>query len=286
MAESMTNPLGCNTLYPHGRLMNIEKQFTLEAQIRAVQDLAEAGFECVEYSHVEYLSMEDVERLRKATEEAKLTPWSVHSWVGLPAEQSEAERTMTALGPMVEKCRVLGAKVLVIHPGGHMLSHEGASAHSRRLSGNLSVLRPLCECTAKIGVSVAVENCGPLEDLEFILELVRLSGHKNVGFCIDTGHAKLYGVSPAEAILKMGKRLLTTHLQDNLGRRDDHLAPGLGLIDWSAVFAALHQIGYTRTLMVEISDCPPGREPEPQKELAIAYANVKKFMATAHEISQ
>ena len=281
MSEPMSNPIGCNTLYPYGRLTQIQTEFNIAAQCKAVQDLAAVGFTCTEYSHIEYLTPEEAERLRQATMDAKVEPHSAHSWVGLPADQSEAERTLTALAPILDKCQTLGVKVIVIHPGGHMLSHEGAAAHSRRMSGNLSVLRPLCERAAKIGVSIAVENCGAYEDLEFILELIRVSGAKNAGFCIDTGHAKLYGVSPAEAILKMGKRLLTTHLQDNFGRRDDHMPPGTGLIDWSSVFTALRQIGYVRPLMVEISDCPPGREPEPQREMKVSYENVKKFMAAA-----
>jgi sugar phosphate isomerase/epimerase len=283
MSDPMTNPIGCNTLYPKGRLMQVRTEFTLDAQCQAVQDLAAVGFVCLEYSHIEYLTLEEVERLRKATADAKIEPHSAHSWVGLPADQSESERTLTALAPMLDKCAVLGVKVIVIHPGGHMLSHEGAAAHSRRMSGNLSVLRPLCERAAKINLSVAVENCGPLEDLEFILELVRVSGARNAGFCIDTGHAKLFGISPAEAIMRMGKKLLTTHLQDNFGRRDDHMPPGTGIIDWVAVFTALRQIGYVRPVMVEISDCPPNREPEPQREMRIAYENVKKFMASVGE---
>ena len=283
MTNPMMNPIGCNTLYPKGRLTQVRTEFILAAQCQAVRDLAAVGFTCLEYSHIEYLTMEEIATLQKATAEAKVEPHSAHSWIGLPADQSEGERTITALAPMLDKCAVLGVKVIVIHPGGHMLSHEGAAAHSRRMSGNLSVLRPLCERAVKVGVSIAVENCGALEDLEFILELVRVSGARNAGFCIDTGHARLFGISPAEAILKMGKRLLTTHLQDNFGHRDDHLPPGTGLIDWISVFTALRQTGYTRPVMVEISDCPPGREPEPQREMKIAYENVKKFMASVGE---
>ena len=281
MSNPMMNPIGCNTLYPKGRLMQVRTEFILDAQCKAVQDLADAGFTCCEYSHIEYLALEETAKLQKATAEAKIEPYSAHSWVGLAADQAESERTMAALSPMLDKCAVLGVKLIVIHPGGHMLSHEGAAAHSRRMAGNLSVLRPLCERAAKIGVSIAVENCGAYEDLEFILELIRVSNAKNAGFCIDTGHAKLYGVSPAEAILKMGKRLLTTHLQDNFGRRDDHLPPGLGLIDWMSVFTALRQIGYVRPVMVEISDCPPNREPEPQRELKISYENVRQLLQLA-----
>ncbi len=279
MTGPMDNPIGCNTLYPKGRLMSVEKQFTLEMQCQAVRDLAEAGFTHVEFSHIEYLTTTEAEQLRNVTDEAKLEAWSAHSWVNLAADQSESERSLGALSPILEKCHVLNVKVIVIHPGGHMLSHEGAAAHARRMTGNLSVLRPLCERVANIGASVAVENCGAWEDLEFILELVRVCGHKNAGFCIDTGHAQLYGISPAEAIIRMGKKLWTTHLQDNLGRRDDHLPPGMGLINWKSVFAALRQIGYTRPVMVEISDCPPNREPEPQKELKMSYENTRKFMA-------
>jgi len=53
-----------------------------------------------------------------------------------------------------------------------------------------------------------------------------------------------------------GGRLITTHLQDNHGARDEHLPPGDGAIDWEDVAAALREIGYPGCLMLELTDQP------------------------------
>ena len=94
---------------------------------------------------------------------------------------------------------------------------------------------------------------------------------------IDTGHAILKQLDPALAIQLMGDLLLTTHLQDNFGQQDDHLPPGLGTIDWPSVMQAFREVAYTRTLMVEISDCPPGREPVAIEEIKQSFENLTRF---------
>jgi len=50
--------------------------------------------------------------------------------------------------------------------------------------------------------------------------------------------------------------LITTHLQDNRGVRDDHMPPGDGAIDWGAVAAALCEVGYVGCVLLELTDQP------------------------------
>lgn len=50
--------------------------------------------------------------------------------------------------------------------------------------------------------------------------------------------------------------LATVHLNDNYGRigpiyEDLHLFPGSGLLDWSAIFAALREIGFSGAYNME-----------------------------------
>jgi sugar phosphate isomerase/epimerase len=114
-----------------------------------------------------------------------------------------------------------------------------------------------------------------------LVEAVQSLGLPGVGFNIDTGHAVLHGMTPADAIRLMGPLLLTTHLQDNLGKQDDHLPPGRGGIDWPGTLAALREVKYKGMLMVEISDCPPGREPDAAADTRAAFENLSRFARAA-----
>ena len=65
----------------------------------------------------------------------------------------------------------------------------------------------------------------------------------NVGICMDVGHAFIMG-DLADAIEACSGHLITTHLHDNNGKSDDHLAPGEGSIDWPLALMSLQKIGY------------------------------------------
>jgi sugar phosphate isomerase/epimerase len=89
------------------------------------------------------------------------------------------------------------------------------------------------------GVTLAIENtpgemATPL-NLKNFLEQTRLT---SVKICLDTGHAHLEGGVPA-ALEIVRDFVVSTHVHDNRGERDDHLLPYEGTIDWSATLAAL-----------------------------------------------
>lgn len=56
-----------------------------------------------------------------------------------------------------------------------------------------------------------------------------------LGFCYDSGHDLIWSDTPYEPLSRYGERLFVVRLHDNRGRADDHLAPGEGKADWSAV---------------------------------------------------
>jgi len=89
------------------------------------------------------------------------------------------------------------------------------------------------------GVTIALENTpGEMAspaNLKNFLDQTRLT---NVKLCFDTGHAHLEGgvVAGLETIRDL---VVTTHVHDNRGERDDHLLPYEGTIDWNAALPAL-----------------------------------------------
>ena len=58
----------------------------------------------------------------------------------------------------------------------------------------------------------------------------------------------------AKAIETLSGHLWTTHLHDNGGKRDDHLTPYLGTIDWDVAMMETQKIGYDGVMMFEVSD--------------------------------
>ena len=107
---------------------------------------------------------------------------------------------------------------------------------------------------AEVGVRVAVEVMpNPLSSAGALVGLLEedLEG-LDVGICLDYGHAHLMG-DLGEAIETISGHLWTTHVHDNAGRRDDHLVPFTGTIDWDAAMMETQKIGYEGVLMLEVA---------------------------------
>ncbi|NLB97343.1 MAG: sugar phosphate isomerase/epimerase [Armatimonadetes bacterium] len=267
--------IGCNTLYSAGRLSN-EDAFTLPHQLRALEIIADAGFDAVEYSHASVLTLEELAQVAERTRALGLIPWSVHAWTPLAADDAQVEPTLAAFQSAAEIARALGTRVVVVHSAGGM---DPARLEERKRA-NQTTLRALAEAVGPETV-VAVENMRSLADWEFLLNMVATCGAANVGVNIDTGHANLGDLGVVRAIEMAGAAIQTTHLQDNFGERDDHLPPGLGQIDFVAALAAFRKAGYTGVYMVEISDCPSGREPDAVADTQAAARNLRSFLAQA-----
>jgi sugar phosphate isomerase/epimerase len=109
----------------------------------------------------------------------------------------------------------------------------------RRWDAAFSSLELLSLFAKQRGVTVALENTpGEMAtptNLKNFLEQTRLT---NVKLCFDTGHAHLEGgvVAGVEAIRDL---VVTTHVHDNRGERDDHLPPYEGTIDWNKALPLL-----------------------------------------------
>ena len=68
----------------------------------------------------------------------------------------------------------------------------------------------------------------------------------SMGCCIDVGHAARAGTDPAEAILKIGKRVYDIHIKDlaRIDRRSIPIECGRGVLDLKGILAALLEIKF------------------------------------------
>jgi sugar phosphate isomerase/epimerase len=107
------------------------------------------------------------------------------------------------------------------------------------------------------GVKIAVENIDEPYSLPIIETL--LAEVDGLTLCFDTGHAEKYGVWDDYLPAYLNK-ISSLHIHDNHGEVDEHLIPGDGTIDFSALLSGLHSTGYNGYLGVEcvqrVSDYP------------------------------
>ena len=152
----------------------------------------------------------------------------------------------------------LGASVGIQHPTTNKFNVdlEGTDAYVRQIGRSLETMLPAAE---RLGVTVALENMLPagggrfMSRPEHIELLIREFGHPNLGFCLDTGHALVAGGPDraGEILDAMAPAIAAFHLADNAGNADSHLAPGRGLVDWTALFRRTAELGYQGTMCIE-----------------------------------
>lgn len=240
--------IGCNTIDP---LLQVKagEDYDMVIIRRALELTKSQGFEATEYSHALHWNDDEVATVRDMTAEIGLEPWSLHAWVGgdvLTAEGSSAtEQNLRRAGPVALG---LGVGRIVHHTNGSTLSGDGPE----RLQREAEVIRAAWQP----GFRFALENMSTLAHMEYVVALVDELGADVAGICVDSGHANLGDLGAPRALRMAGDRLITTHLQDNHGERDEHLPPGDGQIPWEAVAEALSEIGYHGCLMLELTDQP------------------------------
>ena len=96
----------------------------------------------------------------------------------------------------------------------------------------LDSIQRVVEAGERANVTIAVENTRSLAHIEWLLEQVSST---QLGLCYDSSHDWLYSQHPGELLRRWGSRVVTTHLSDTDGRRDQHWLPRTGVVDFRVV---------------------------------------------------
>jgi sugar phosphate isomerase/epimerase len=233
--------------------------------------IAAHGFETVELfatrSHFDYHDSQAIEGLGEWLADTRLELHSVHApivdgmangrWVGSYSNASGDEKRRAAAiaetRAALEMARHIPYRFLVTHLG--MPAVEQVPANDNQRAAARRSVEEIAAIAADVKVRVALEVIP--NDLSEAGALVRLIEEDlegiDVGICLDYGHAQLMG-DLGDAIETISGHLWTTHVHDNGGRRDDHLVPFAGAIDWDAAMMETQKIGYDGVLMLEVAD--------------------------------
>jgi sugar phosphate isomerase/epimerase len=260
--------IGCNTLYPNVKERNTGGWiFSPQKIMDALDKLVEIGYTDTEYSHIYHLTVDDAVLIEQYARKIGINSWSCHAAGPSGFDVNLIEASVEANRHCIDISSAIGAKVNVLHIWN--FSHDDSCR----------ILERICAYAYEKKIDIALENDSTIENMEFILGLVNDVDMPNLGICVDTGHANLGDLGSPRAIRMAGSKLFTTHLQDNFGKQDDHMAPGMGYIDWEDVFRAIKEIDYKRTLMLELTDVPTAsRVYDQEEEIKTGLRNVRKYL--------
>lgn len=156
---------------------------------------------------------------------------------------------------VAETIGALGLAAVV--PYRHLVLHLGVPSAEPSANSRAAIARSLeqiAEAAHAVGVTLALELIpNPLSVaprlVQWLEEDLDLGG---AGICLDVGHAHIVG-DVMEAVETCSGHIVTTHLHDNGGRRDDHLVPGQGTIDWDGTMMAFQKVGYDGVQVFELA---------------------------------
>ena len=233
--------------------------------------IAAHGFETVEVfatrAHFDYRDERAQAELAEWLSDTRLELHSMHApimdamragkWVGsFSNAASDANRRKAAVAE-AEAALAVAARVpyhfLVLHLG--MPTTEQVPPGDNQADAARRSLEDIANAAAKVNVRVAVEIIpNPISSATELVGMIEehLEGI-DVGICLDYGHANLMG-DLGEAIETVSGHMWTTHVHDNGGRKDDHLVPFAGAINWDTAMMETQKIGYDGVLMFEIAD--------------------------------
>ncbi|MBE5772779.1 MAG: sugar phosphate isomerase/epimerase [Clostridiales bacterium] len=169
---------------------------------------------------------------------------------------------------------ILGSEYMVTHP--FSVVENGKVLNEASYEANLEYFTRWGKFWHEHGIGMAIENMSayknsptpsPFASPEQMIKLVDELNKPDIGICLDTGHAFLSGYDPADFARKVGSRLRATHIADNYGEKDDHIAPFQGNIDWFEFMKALKEIDYKYDFAFEIHNLTSRFPAEVQPDL-------------------
>jgi sugar phosphate isomerase/epimerase len=259
--------------------------------------IAETGFEAVEIfatrSHFDYTTKQEVQAMASALSQHRLALASLHAPTsrdlsatregGAPLSITEVERVrrieaMDELKRVIDVAEDLPYSRLILHMGG-----PRETADPRKRDAAFSSLEHLVLHARHVGVTIAVENTtsemGDPAYLRAFVDEIRLTGLK---FNFDIGHAHLADGPEDERIEKafgpLREFVVSAHIHDNHGEKDEHLPPYEGTIDWEAAVKSLKSAPEPDLpLTLELKERTSHDAPNTAEQLAAADESIDRF---------
>jgi sugar phosphate isomerase/epimerase len=230
-------------------------------------ELAErSGAQAVEIfaarQHFDYTSREHVRELCEWFRSNPMLPFSMHAPLfpdremgraGAPAVNVIHPEKARRIDAMDEIKRALEAAEQI--PFRHLIVHLGEREDGwsqRTIEYALTALEHLGAFARPLGVQLLVENLtNEATTPEHLVSILSMGHLDNVGVCLDLGHANMT-IGIPEAVGILSQRIVSLHVHDNHGMKDEHLWPCEGTIDWPATTKLLSELPKPPAAVLEV----------------------------------
>ncbi len=166
-------------------------------------------------------------------------------------EKSRRIDGMDEIKRALEAAEDLPLRYLVLH-----LGEREDMWSPRTLEHAMTAIEHLQAFSRPLGVKLLLENLtNEVTEAPNLVEILRIGHFKDVGICLDTGHAHMGG-GVAAAIAELKPLIRTSHIHDNHGQRDEHLWPGDGSISWKETMQELRAAPESSAAVLEINYQP------------------------------
>jgi fructoselysine 3-epimerase len=153
-----------------------------------------------------------------------------------------------------------------------VLGCPSISVTSGRMAANLSpdesmalllgALREIVEYAGhkNIRIGLGYEPGLLIENYREMNWVLKQVGSPFLGVNLDLGHSHILGEDPEAVTSLFGDHIVHVHLEDIGGRKHYHLIPGMGQVDFKAIFRMLEKCGYNGFVTVELYTYPHAPE--------------------------
>jgi sugar phosphate isomerase/epimerase len=184
-------------------------------------------------------------------------------------EKSRRIDAMDEVKRALESAEEMPLRYLVLH-----LGEREDRWSPRTLEHAMTAIEHLQAFARPLGMKLLLENLhNEVTESPNLVEIVRIGHFKDVGVCLDTGHAHIGGGVSA-AIAELSPLIRTAHIHDNHGQKDEHLWPGDGTIAWPETMQELSAAPQIAAAVLEINYQP---EESPEHVASRAAETFKKL---------
>lgn len=113
----------------------------------------------------------------------------------------------------------------------------------------------VCE-DAGVMMSVEPHPGRYLANTDGALRLLEHIDSPAMGINFDPSHTFPIGDFPNLSVYRLNRKIIHVHASDNDAVTNVHWRPGMGKIDWRAMFVALKEVGYDGVVSIELEDVP------------------------------
>lgn len=157
----------------------------------------------------------------------------------------------------IDAAALMKIPLAVVHP---IAWYSSEVKYGDWVRANMAFLTPIVKYAEEKGIKICIENMPSEKETpenhlygSCALNISALAGKLGAGICWDVGHANISGYKQSEQMKILDGKLDVLHIHDNDGKKDSHLLPFRGTVDWEDVAFGMRCCHFEGILDVEVS---------------------------------